>query len=267
SSLPELTPTQMILELADRSTTRPTGIAKDDFVRVRKFHFLVDFVVVDYVVDPRVPLILGRPFLRTTRALIDVYGKELTLRVCDEAITFKGESSLPELTPTQMILELADRSTTRPTGIAEDDFVRVRKFHFLADFVVVDYVVDPRVPLILGRPFLRMTRALIDVYGKELTLRVCDEAITFKGGNTLKFSYNDVESTNQIDVIDVACEEYSQEVLEKELLAVVYAVEKFRPYLVLSKTIVYTDHSALKYLFMADNLPNIVWFSTHHASE
>ncbi|GJR87618.1 reverse transcriptase domain-containing protein, partial [Tanacetum coccineum] len=65
----------------------------------------------------------------------------------------------------QMILELADRSTTRPTGIAEDVFVRVGKFHFLADFVVVDYVVDPRVPLILGRPFLRTTRALIDVYG------------------------------------------------------------------------------------------------------
>ncbi|GKF79908.1 reverse transcriptase domain-containing protein, partial [Tanacetum coccineum] len=63
--------------------------------------------------------------------------------------------SLPELTPIQMILELADRSTTRPTGIAEDVFVKVGKFHFPADFVVVDYVVDPRVPLILGRPFLR----------------------------------------------------------------------------------------------------------------
>ncbi|GJT43829.1 reverse transcriptase domain-containing protein [Tanacetum coccineum] len=71
--------------------------------------------------------------------------------------------SLPELTPTQMILELADRSTTRPTGIAEDVFVRVGKFHFPAEFVVDDYVVDPRVPLFLGRPFLRMARALIDL--------------------------------------------------------------------------------------------------------
>ncbi|GKC62644.1 reverse transcriptase domain-containing protein, partial [Tanacetum coccineum] len=121
--------------------------------------------------------------------------------------------SLPELTPTQMILELADRSTTRPTGIAEDVFVRVGKFHFLADFVVVDFVVDPRVPLILRRPFLRMARALIDVYDKELTLRVSDEAITFKVGNTSRYSYNDVELINRIDVIDVACEEYSQEVL------------------------------------------------------
>ncbi|GKD03228.1 reverse transcriptase domain-containing protein, partial [Tanacetum coccineum] len=121
--------------------------------------------------------------------------------------------SLPELTPTQMILELADRSTTRPTGIAEDVFVRVGKFHFPADFVVVDYVVDPRVPLILERPSLRTARALIDVYGEELTLRVGDEAITFKVGNTSKFSYNDAESINRIDVLDVAWEEYSQEVL------------------------------------------------------
>ncbi|GJW84795.1 reverse transcriptase domain-containing protein [Tanacetum coccineum] len=74
--------------------------------------------------------------------------------------------SLPELTPTQMILELADRSTTSPSGIAEDVFVKVGKFHFPADFVVVDYVVDPRVPLILRRPFLRTTRTLIDVYGE-----------------------------------------------------------------------------------------------------
>ncbi|GKD50667.1 reverse transcriptase domain-containing protein [Tanacetum coccineum] len=122
--------------------------------------------------------------------------------------------SLPELTPTQMILELADRSTTRPTGIAEDVFVRVGKFHFPADFVVVDYVVDPRVPLILGRPFLRTAQALIDVYGDELTLRVSDEAITFKVGNTSRYSYNDVESINRIDIIDITCEEYSQEVLE-----------------------------------------------------
>ncbi|GKF08612.1 reverse transcriptase domain-containing protein [Tanacetum coccineum] len=121
--------------------------------------------------------------------------------------------SFLELTPTQMILKLADRSTTSPSGIAEDVFVKVGKFHFLADIVVIDYVVDPRVPLILRRPFLRTARALIDVYGEELTLRVDDEAITFKVGQTSRYSYNDVVSINRIDVIDVACEEYAQEVL------------------------------------------------------
>ncbi|GJT40360.1 reverse transcriptase domain-containing protein [Tanacetum coccineum] len=121
--------------------------------------------------------------------------------------------SLLELTPTQMILELADRSTTRPAGISEDVFVKVGKFHFPADFVVVDYIVDPRVPLILGRPFLRTARALIDVYGEELTLRVDDEAITFKVGQTSRYSYNDAKSVNRINVIDVSFEEYAQEVL------------------------------------------------------
>nr|GEZ52227.1 reverse transcriptase domain-containing protein [Tanacetum cinerariifolium] len=78
--------------------------------------------------------------------------------------------------------------------------------------LVVDYVVDPRVLLIIGRPFLRTGQALIDVYGEELTLRVDDEAITFKVGQTLKYSYNDAELINRIDVIVVACEEYFQEV-------------------------------------------------------
>ncbi|GJS03425.1 reverse transcriptase domain-containing protein [Tanacetum coccineum] len=94
---------------------------------------------------------------------------------------------LPKLTSTRMTLELADRSVAYPKGVAEDVFVKVGKFHFPADFVVVDYDVDPRVPLILGRPFLRTTRALIDVYGEDFV--------------------------NRIDVIDVTCEEYAQEVL------------------------------------------------------
>ncbi|GJX53747.1 reverse transcriptase domain-containing protein [Tanacetum coccineum] len=84
--------------------------------------------------------------------------------------------SLPELTPTRMTLELADRSITYPKGLAEDVFVKVGKFHFPTDFVVVDFEADPRVPLILGRSFLRTGRALIDVYGEEITLRVDNEA-------------------------------------------------------------------------------------------
>ncbi|GJW30907.1 reverse transcriptase domain-containing protein [Tanacetum coccineum] len=82
---------------------------------------------------------------------------------------------LPKPPSIRMTLELADRSTFHPKGVAEDVFVKVGKFYFPADFVVVDYNIDPRVPLILGRPFLRTTRALIDVYGEELTLRVDDE--------------------------------------------------------------------------------------------
>ncbi|GJU01060.1 reverse transcriptase domain-containing protein [Tanacetum coccineum] len=122
--------------------------------------------------------------------------------------------SLPELTPTCMTLELVDRSITHLIGIAEVVFVKVGVFHFLADFVVVDFDVDPRVPLILGRSFLKTGRALIDVYEGELTLRIGNKAITFNLDQTLRYSanYNDM-SANRIDVIEMACEEYSQEVL------------------------------------------------------
>ncbi|GJU22211.1 reverse transcriptase domain-containing protein [Tanacetum coccineum] len=87
--------------------------------------------------------------------------------------------SLPELTPTCMTLELVDRSISKPIGIAEDVYVMVGKFQFPADFVVVDFEPDPRVPLILGRSFLKTSHALIDVNKGEITLRVGREAITF----------------------------------------------------------------------------------------
>ncbi|GKC94782.1 reverse transcriptase domain-containing protein [Tanacetum coccineum] len=122
--------------------------------------------------------------------------------------------SLLELTPTCMTLELADRSITQPIGIAEDVYVKVEKIHFLADFVVVDFDADPRVPLILRRSFLKTGRALIDVYRGELTLRVGKEAVTFNLDQTSRYSssYNDM-TANRIDVIEMAYEEYSQEVL------------------------------------------------------
>ncbi|GJV82006.1 reverse transcriptase domain-containing protein [Tanacetum coccineum] len=75
-SLPELTHNCMTLKLADRLISRPIGVAKDIFIKVGKFHFLADFVVVDFDADPRVPLILGRSFLKTERALID-YSQEV----------------------------------------------------------------------------------------------------------------------------------------------------------------------------------------------
>nr|GFA30327.1 reverse transcriptase domain-containing protein [Tanacetum cinerariifolium] len=88
------------------------------------------------------------------------------------------------------------------------------KFHFPADFVVVDFDADPRVPLILGRSYLRSGCALIDVYKGELTLYVGNKVVTFNLDQTSRYSANyDAGSINRIDVIDVACEEYSQEVL------------------------------------------------------
>ncbi|GJT18014.1 reverse transcriptase domain-containing protein [Tanacetum coccineum] len=122
--------------------------------------------------------------------------------------------SLSELTPTCMTLELADRSISQPIGIAEDVNVKVGKFQFPADFVVVDFDVDPRIPLILERSFLKTGCVLIDVYEGELTLHVGKEAVTFNLDQTSRYSSNyDDNSVNRIDVIEMACEEYSQEVL------------------------------------------------------
>ncbi|GJV78300.1 reverse transcriptase domain-containing protein, partial [Tanacetum coccineum] len=105
--------------------------------------------------------------------------------------------SLPELTLTCMTLKLADRLISRPIGVAEDVFVKVGKFHFPADFVVVDLDANLRVPLILGRSFLKIGHALIDVYAVELTLRVGNKGVTFNLDQTSRYSsnYDDIRLT------------------------------------------------------------------------
>nr|GEV89469.1 reverse transcriptase domain-containing protein [Tanacetum cinerariifolium] len=174
------------------------------------------------IIEPVVPPLpekLGDPskflipcdFLRMDEclALIDL-GVSINLM----PLSVWNKLSLPKLSPTCMTLELTDRSISRLVGVVKDVFVKVETFHFPADFVVVDFDVDPRVPLILRRSFLKTGRALIDVFEGELTLRVGKEAITFNLNQTSRYSanYNDM-TANRIDVIDIACEDYLQEVL------------------------------------------------------
>ncbi|GKA01175.1 reverse transcriptase domain-containing protein [Tanacetum coccineum] len=104
-----------------------------------------------------------------------------------------------------MTLELADRSITRPKGLAEDVFVKVGKFHFPTDFVVVDFKADPRVPLILGRSFLRTSRALIDVYKGELILRDGNEQIIFHVDGTSKHPQKHVNES--IKMVNDTCKD------------------------------------------------------------
>ncbi|GKE35435.1 reverse transcriptase domain-containing protein [Tanacetum coccineum] len=113
--------------------------------------------------------------------------------------------SLPELTQTRITLELADRSITHPKGLAEDIFVKVGNFHFPTDFVVVDFETDPRVPLILGRSFLRTIHALIDVYEGELVLRDGNEQITFHVNGTSKHPQKHVNES--IKMVNGACKD------------------------------------------------------------
>nr|GEW92670.1 DNA-directed DNA polymerase [Tanacetum cinerariifolium] len=162
--------------------------------------------------------------------------------------------SLPELTPTQMTLELADRSITRPKGVIEDVFVKVGKFHFPTDFVVVDFEADSRVPLILGKSFLRTGLVLIDVYGEEITLMVNDESVTFSLNQTMRYSstYDD-NSVNRVDVIDIAYEEFVQDVLDFQ-----YNSKSSNPTLVSDPSISENDFS--KEPIVKSSLPTLTPF-------
>nr|GEX63304.1 DNA-directed DNA polymerase [Tanacetum cinerariifolium] len=120
---------------------------------------------------------------------------------------------LPTINDTKMVLELADRTISKPTGVAENVFVKVGKLYFPADFIVLDYIADLRLPLILGRPFLSTAHALIDVYEGEIIPRYDDQSLTLKCGDMPSISYNNFQSLNKVDLIDATCEEYSKEVL------------------------------------------------------
>ncbi|GKB63471.1 DNA-directed DNA polymerase [Tanacetum coccineum] len=92
--LGEPKPTRMSLELADRSIQYPREIVKNLLIKVDKFVLPIDFVILDMLEDSRIPIILVRPFLATTRAMIDVFNKKITLRVGDDEVVFDVDQSI-----------------------------------------------------------------------------------------------------------------------------------------------------------------------------
>ncbi|GJR88730.1 DNA-directed DNA polymerase [Tanacetum coccineum] len=86
--------TRMSLELVDRSIQYPRGIIENVLIKVDKFVLLIDFVILDMPEDSRVPIILGRPFLATAQAMIDVFNKKITLRVGDDEVIFGVDQSI-----------------------------------------------------------------------------------------------------------------------------------------------------------------------------
>nr|GEV14823.1 reverse transcriptase domain-containing protein [Tanacetum cinerariifolium] len=117
---------------------------------------------------------------------------------------------LPELISTCMTLELANWAICTPSGITRDVFVLVRKFTLPADFVIVDYESDPRVPLVLGRPFLHTTLALIDVHKEEMILRDSDERLTLNMRHDTSNYSNQPhkESINMINIYNDSYQDY-----------------------------------------------------------
>nr|GEX18256.1 hypothetical protein [Tanacetum cinerariifolium] len=120
---------------------------------------------------------------------------------------------LPELISTRITLELANRAICTPAGIARDVFVSVGKFTFPTDFVIVYYESDHRVPLILGRPFLRTARALIDIHGEEMILHDGDERLTLNMRHDTSSYSNQPqkESINLINVFNNSSEDFLED--------------------------------------------------------
>nr|GEX80929.1 reverse transcriptase domain-containing protein [Tanacetum cinerariifolium] len=343
-SLPELTPTRMTLELANRSITRPKGVVEDVFVKVGKFHFPTDFVVVDFEADPHVPLILGRSFLRTDRALVDVYGEEITLRDNDKAVTFNlnqttrysstyddlsrcmmaifhdmiektmevfmddfsvlGDSFSLCLSHLDIMLQMCEDTNlvlnwekchfmvkerivlshkifknrlevdcskidviaklpypTTVKGVrsflGHVDFYR----RFIQDFSEIarpmTYFLEKETPFVFSRDCIdtfetlkkKLTEApILVVPDWNLPFELMCDASDFAIGAVLG-----QRKTKHFQPIHYASKTMTEAQIhytmtEKEMLSVMYAFEKFRPYIVLSKSIVYMDHLALKYL-------------------
>nr|GEY34599.1 reverse transcriptase domain-containing protein [Tanacetum cinerariifolium] len=122
---------------------------------------------------------------------------------------------LPTLNDTKMVLELAVRTISKPTGVAENVFVKVGKFYFPADFVVLNFIADPRILLILGRPFLSTAHAIINVHEREIIIRQDQQSLTIQCGDIS--SIKKVEQINKIDFIDAGGINFESEEIENFL--------------------------------------------------
>nr|GFA19946.1 reverse transcriptase domain-containing protein [Tanacetum cinerariifolium] len=233
----------------------------------------IDFVVVDFEADPRVPLILGRSFLRTDHALIDVYGQEITLRVNDKVVTFnlnqntRYSSIYDDLSVNRIdIIDVAreeyaqeilgfskNSSGGNPTStfepILSDSSPSLTLFEG-SGFILEEidaYLNDDSISL-------EIDHADFDPEGDICLIKklLNDDPfqlppMDLKQGEVIK-AKSLIEEPLELKLKELPSHLEYAYLEEKQMLAIVYAFEKFRPYLVLSKSIVYTDHSNLKYL-------------------
>nr|GEU93643.1 reverse transcriptase domain-containing protein [Tanacetum cinerariifolium] len=202
--LPELISTRMTLELANRAICTPAGIARDVFVPVGKFTFLVDFVIIDYESDPRVPFILGRPFLRTACDLIDVHGEEMILRDGDERLT----------------LNIRHDTSSYPNQPQKESINMINVFNDSNDVFDPDQVLKPFFPSPIpdedSDSFLEKSDTSLyysDIYLPEFKTFIIHTEETNSGNTTTHTFYFDVEEKNSgntttyadISLPDVEC--------------------------------------------------------------
>ncbi|XP_050914621.1 uncharacterized protein LOC127129492 [Lathyrus oleraceus] len=130
------------------------------------------------------------------KALIDL-GASVSLM----PLSIYKKLGLGEVQDTRMTLQFADHSMKRPYGIATDVLVKIDKFVFLVDFVILEMPEDEEIPLILGRPFLETGRCMIDIEEGTMTLKVYDEKLKIDVRDTMKFK-EDEGASKSIEVLD-----------------------------------------------------------------
>ncbi|XP_052626821.1 uncharacterized protein LOC128133425 [Lactuca sativa] len=116
--------------------------------------------------------------------------------------SFFKNLDLPEPRPIRMAIHLANKTVTFPRGICEDLLVKVEKFVFPADFIVLDMEADPQVPIILGRHFLNTASAIVDMRDSKLILRVGDESVTFGVDQAMKHARISDDTAFSIDMLE-----------------------------------------------------------------
>nr|GEY30546.1 reverse transcriptase domain-containing protein [Tanacetum cinerariifolium] len=170
---------------------------------------------------------------------------------------------LHDLIPTRMTLKLANCAICTPDGIARDVFVPVGKFTFPADFVVVHYESDLRVPLILGRPFLRIARALIDVHSEEMILRDEDERLTLnmKHDTTSYSNHPHRDSVNLINIFNLSSEDCLEDLVSNKKSG----NPTFSLHIeIASSEVIHELHDSKGCTFLSEELPDIDSFNDFH---
>ncbi|GJX27685.1 putative reverse transcriptase domain-containing protein [Tanacetum coccineum] len=121
-----------------------------------------------------------------------------------------------DLKPTRMCIELANKTTQFPKGIAENVMVKVDKFVFRVDFVILDMEEDHRIPIILGRPFVAIAHAKIDVFNKKISFKVGDEIITFDLEKSISFPPSNEDTCHASDIINLSVVNNIKEILPQD---------------------------------------------------
>nr|GEV54760.1 reverse transcriptase domain-containing protein [Tanacetum cinerariifolium] len=284
-SLPDLSLTCMTLELVNRLISQLVGVTEDVFIKVGTFHFSTDFVVVDFDADPRVPLILGRSFLKTGRSLIDVF-EEVELKDLPPHLEYtflEGNNKLPVIIAKDLSVEEKTALITvlkankgaiswKLSDIKGIDLefcthkiLMEEDFEPADGFTVVEKEENELIPtrLVMGwrlyidyqcvESFQTLKRKLTEApilialewdMPFELMCDASDFAIGAVLGQRQEKHFSPIHYVSKT----MTKAETNYSTTEKEMLAVGYAFEFFWSYLIINKSIVYTDHSALKYL-------------------